>query len=396
MKADWPEIPLGNFLTERREVPDESAILSGTQPIISKIRFSDGGIEFRTSGESKTNLISIHPGDLVLSGINAAKGAIALYEPSASTMAAATIHYSAYNIDQAQVNPKFLWLLLRHTVFSERLSQHVPNGIKTELKAKKFLPIPVPIPPLSEQSRLVDRINEIAIRFTEAQHIFESAQEDIDNLLGAMISDSLSSLTLDKCLEDVLLEKPKNGWSPKCDGAENGFPVLSLSAVYRYSYNPSAFKITSRDVNVDANYWLSPGDLLISRSNSIDLVGNAAIYNGNPFPCIYPDLLMKLKVNPVLADTQFVHYWLQSRTVRRYIRKNAKGTSPSMKKISQGTVMNIPWPGGISVTDQQNFVQCFDKYAKAVSKLQRNKNTVEQELETLMPALLDQAFRGEL
>jgi type I restriction enzyme S subunit len=396
MKAEWRDIPLGNFLTERRESPDEAAVLSGDQPIVSKIRFSDGGIEFRASEESKTKLISIYPGDLVLSGINAVKGAIALYEPPGDTKAAATIHYSSYSINKDQVNPKFLWFLLRHTVFSERLSKYVPNGIKTELKAKKFLPVPVPIPTLAEQNRIVDRINEIATRIVEAKQISNFTQDDIACLLGAMISDALSCLKFDKCFRDVLLEKPKNGWSPKCDGAENGYPVLSLSAVYRYSYNPFAFKLTSANVNEDAHYWLAQGDLLISRSNSIDLVGNAAIYNGSPSPCIYPDLLMKLKVNPDAADTQFVHYWLQSRTVRQYIRKNAKGTSPSMKKISQGTVMGIPWPSEISVTDQRGYVQLFDKYSKSIAKLQRNKNLVEQELEALMPALLDQAFRGEL
>lgn len=33
MKESWPEKLLGSFLTERREIPDEAALLSGDQPI---------------------------------------------------------------------------------------------------------------------------------------------------------------------------------------------------------------------------------------------------------------------------------------------------------------------------------------------------------------------------
>jgi len=396
MKSPWPETQLGDILTERRASPNEEAVLSGRQPIIAKIRFADGGMEFRASGESKTNLISIHPGDLVLSGINAAKGAIALYEPVDRSKAAATIHYSSYSMDRERVEPRFLWLLLRHDVFRERLERFVPNGIKTELKASKFLSIPIPLPPLPEQRRIAAKINRIASRVEEAKRLSKAVRDNEEILLEAIISDLLSDFPLEGRLQDVLLSKPRNGWSPNCNGDENGTPVLTLSAVYRFAYNPLAYKITSEQTACNAHYWLSPGDLLISRSNSIDLVGNAAIYSGSPNPCIYPDLLMRLSINNRLADCHFVHYWLQSRTVRQYIKANAKGTSPSMKKISQSTVSAIPWPKGISVSNQKEYVGRINMHEKAIRKLNEHHDMIRDEVDALMPALLDQAFRGEI
>lgn len=396
MKTPWPEVPLGGILTERREAPDEEAVISGKQPIVAKIRFANGELELRTSAESKTNLISIHPGDLVLSGINAAKGAIALYEPADRRKAAATIHYSSYSMDRERVEPRFLWLLLRHGVFRERLERFVPNGIKTELKASKFLPIPIPLPPLPEQRRIVAKIEQIAARAGEAKRLSEAVCDRVEILLGAIISDLLSGFPLEGHLQDVLLSKPRNGWSPKCDGDENGTPVLTLSAVYRFAYDPLAYKITSEQTAPNAHYWLKPGDLLISRSNSIDLVGNAAIYSGTPTPCIYPDLLMRLSINNELADIHFVHYWLQSRAVRQYIKANAKGTSPSMKKISQSIVSAIPWPKGISVSNQKEYVRRISKHEKAIRRLNEHHDMIGVEVDALMPALLDQAFRGDL
>lgn len=74
MSKSWPKIPLGDVLTERREVPDPGALATSAVRIVSKIGFNDGQIQLRADGETKTGMILIRPGDLVVSGINAADG----------------------------------------------------------------------------------------------------------------------------------------------------------------------------------------------------------------------------------------------------------------------------------------------------------------------------------
>ncbi len=78
MSKTWPRVPLGEFLTERREVPSDESMAVGETPIVAKIGFEDGRIQLRSDGQTKTSMILIRPGDLVVSGINAAKGAIKL------------------------------------------------------------------------------------------------------------------------------------------------------------------------------------------------------------------------------------------------------------------------------------------------------------------------------
>lgn len=73
-----------------------------------------------------------------------------------------------------------------------------------------------------------------------------------------------------------------------------------------FEYRPSEFKRTSEPTDPDAHYWLQSGDLLMTRSNTERLVGHAAIYTGEPSPCIYPDLVMRLPVDRDVADTRFV------------------------------------------------------------------------------------------
>jgi len=245
MGNDWPVVPLGNFLTERQDTPDLDDLITGEVPIISKIGFNTGNIELRDDGKTRTKMILIRPGDLVLSGINAAKGAIAIYDQKNIKPVAATIHYSSYAVDKTQADIKFLWWLLRSSTFRDSLRHYVPGGIKTELKAKRFLPIPIPLPPLDEQRRIVARIEELAAKVEQAQSLRQKSVLETQAVLTTAINKVLGDTSIDGHLHDVLLQKPRNGWSPRCDNAEDGTPVLTLSAVTGFTYKENEFKRTS-------------------------------------------------------------------------------------------------------------------------------------------------------
>ena len=85
MSNSWPLVPLGEVITERQEVPPPDALAKGEVRILAKIGFDDGKIQLRTGTETRTGMILIHGGDLVVSGINAAKGAIAIYGDGRTT-----------------------------------------------------------------------------------------------------------------------------------------------------------------------------------------------------------------------------------------------------------------------------------------------------------------------
>lgn len=179
MRNGWTEVPLGEVISPRREVPTDEELLNNAVRVISKIKFATGRMEYRNSGETRTGMIRIRPGDLVVSGINAAKGAIAIYPEDAVEDAAATIHYGAYTVDPRKADKKFLWWLMRSAAFRDILDVHLPKGIKTELKAKRLLPIPVPLPPLSEQKRIAGHLDAIGHRLNRIQKTREEAQKEL-------------------------------------------------------------------------------------------------------------------------------------------------------------------------------------------------------------------------
>lgn len=254
----------------------------------------------------------------------------------------------------------------------------------------------MPLPSLPEQQRVMAGIEKLAARIEEAKELRKKTVKEAEAFSSVAIGEVLSDVSTTGHLSDVLADKPRNGWSARCDNAEDGMPILSLGAVTGYKYRETEFKRTSQPIAEGAHFWLKTGDILITRSNTPELVGHAAIYNGNPNPCIYPDLMMKLDVDEAQADKNFVHRWLCSVTVRNYIRSKAKGTSPTMKKISQGVVMNIPFPSQLALPDQHRIVSYLDSLQSKVDELKKLQSETQKELNALMPSILDKAFKGEL
>ena len=240
------------------------------------------------------------------------------------------------------------------------------------------------------------RIEELASKVRAARALRNHATDEAGGLVKASLHRLARNIDASGKLGEVLSAPPRNGWSAKCDNADGGTPILSLGAVTGFRYRATEHKRTLLYAPPDGHFWLQPGDMLITRSNTPELVGHAAIYDGSPAPCIYPDLMMRLQLQDSRVERCFVWYWLQSSMVREFINKKAKGTSPTMKKISQGTVMTIPFPISLPLAEQRRIVRELDELQTEVDKLKYLQTEIATELDALLPSILDRAFKGEL
>ncbi|MBI4245025.1 MAG: restriction endonuclease subunit S [Planctomycetes bacterium] len=396
MSKHWPRVPLGEVLTERQETPSDEDLLSGRVRIVAKIGFNDGKIQLRESVETKTKMILIRPGDFVVSGINAAKGAVAVYGEENPESIAATIHYGAYIPNKNRVNVSYLWWLLRSQTFRDLLSEYVPGGIKTELKAKRLLPIPIPLPSLLEQERIVSRIEEFKQRIEKALALQQAAFKEVEALIPATINSFLERLKSEEiAFKHFFCEPLLNGLSIPSGRNENGTPFLKVGSVNYGIFNPKEVKYVTIELPKSSHYWLIKGDFLISRGNSDKFVGNAAVYEGNPAPCAFPDLLIRARIDPKKGNPHFFVYAFRSANVRKYIESVISGTSSTMKKISQPKLEEMRVPN-IGVEEQNRIVDYLNVSQMKINELTKLQAETISELNALLPSILDKAFKGEL
>jgi type I restriction enzyme S subunit len=340
----------------------------------------------------------IKAGDAIYNKLFAWKGAFGVVPDELDGMFVSD-KFPTYEIDRSKIEARYLaWYFRRDDVWEQALRKSTGSAAisKLTLNPPQFLELDIPLPLIEEQKKIVAQLDTHDARIAEAKRLRAASAIQTDQIVEGAANALLSRYDVDSTLGSFLLRSPRNGWSPKCDNSDGGTAVLTLTAVTGWNYNAAAFKLTSLPTTGGAHYWLNKGDLLITRSNTPEFVGHAAIYDGSPYPCIYPDLIMKLTVDQAKVSTKFVWWWLRTKRVRDYIAAKAKGTSPTMKKISQPIVAGIPFPSGVSLQKQEQVVTELDVLQGRVTALKKLQTDTSLELEAMFPAILEMAFQGKL
>lgn len=440
--ASWKLTRIGDFLFERegKFKPNDDAIYGLKR--IEKIDFS--GKFYVANKPSNTNMINIHPGDLVISGINVSKGAMGIYD--GDEIVTATIHYSSYTFDTDKINVEYFRRFLKSAVFIRLLQEQVTGGIKTEIKPKHILPLEIYLPDLEKQEKIVSHFirvetegKELKIETQRQQTLLKKLrqqvlQEAVEGKLTAewragnpdieAASELLARITAEKeqliqakkiknqkallpiteeekpfnlpdgwiwCrLNSVIYENPKNGYSPKTVNFPTATKTLKLGATTSGQFIDSEIKYINEEIPKDSFLWLNNRDILVQRGNSMDFVGVSAIYNGESNKYVYPDLMMKLKPVESISEV-YLHHALMSPYCREYFRSNATGAQKSMPKINQGVVLNalIPFCGR---AEQKAIVTKVESLFAICNQLELQMTSNQIHAEQLMQAVLKEAF----
>ena len=439
--SEWKKVKIGDFLTERegRYKPDDSKISKYKR--LDKIDFS--GTIHISDKPTKTDMIIVHPGNLVISGINVAKGAVAVYQGDEPVCA--TIHYSSYTFDSSKVDLDYFKYFVKSPAFIAALQKQVKGGIKTEIKPKHLLPLEISIPDLLTQQEIVKKIS-LQLQKTEQLSVEIESQKNYikqlrQNILQEAIEGKLSAdwrkqnpvqkgnpdydaealferIQKERINEkkqkelspikdeekpfeipegwkwvrlgEIIKEPPRNGYSPKVVDFETPIKTLKLGAVTYGIFDPNEYKYINEEIPKDAYCWLKNGDFLIERSNSVEYVGICAIYTGKDNEFMYPDLLMRFKTQDILSK-QYIHTALISPFNRSYFMNSAKGAQKTMPKINQECVVNtmIPLP---PIAEQKEIVARVEKHLHMVSVLESQIAEREEMTKQLMQSILKDAF----
>ena len=142
-------------------------------------------------------------------------------------------------------------------------------------------------------------------------------------------------------------EKIEQGWSPQCDNQpaeDEAWGVMKVGCVNGDRFDPLENKALPLDLVLLAEYELQPKDILVSRANTKELLGSAAIVPEDVrAKLLLCDKLFRLRtVSDV--DGEFLTFYLRTPTARYQYEREATGASGSMQNIGQGTLKNLVVP----------------------------------------------------
>jgi type I restriction enzyme S subunit len=271
---------------------------------------------------------------------------------------------------------------------------------RQRVKPEALLTYELPVPPLPEQARIVTRIDRLAARIGEARQLYAERRLALPAILKSarreLIGDEPKPdwIPLRQAILDI-----ENGWSPQClsqPATKGKWGVLKVGAVSFGSFDPRQNKELPESLQPLPQYEIKSGDFLMSRANTVELVGACALVESTPPRLILCDKIFRFRFGQNNhVEPAFLNHVLKSPALRTQIEAGATGTSPTMRNISKGKIMNlrIPVP---AIQEQRRIISILNDLQTRYEELQRSHATTSLELTAMLPSILDRAFKGEL
>lgn len=331
--------------------------------------------------------------------------------------------------DRDQVDVEFLYHRMRQGVDDLRkLNQGTSiNGIVRN----DLVSYPFELPPLNQQRRIATILSTVDQAIEQTEALIAKQERLKTGLMQDLLTrgiDENGNLRPSYDEAPELYQESELGWIPKewrltavgsiLSGIDAGkspecpdkptpageWGVLKVSAVQPSGFRSSENKIIENPRFVNPSYEVKDGDLLISRSNTYDLVGVVCLVHNPQAKLLLSDKTLRLRCNPDRIITLFLFQILQQHFVRRQIEINATGTSGSMKNISQPGIrgLRILLP---PKQEQDRLSKCLysiedqmGSEQEHLAKLRRLKTALMQDLLTgkvSIAPLLTEEGRGE-
>jgi len=175
------------------------------------------------------------------------------------------------------------------------------------------------------------------------------------------------------------------------EGSERG--IVKISAVSWGQFNETESKTIPRGAEIDERARINPGDLLISRANTIELVG-ACVRVGTIRRTLYlSDKVLRLRAPALLLP--WLHRYLSSPNARRAISAASSGNQLSMRNISQVALKALAIPIAPKM-EQCRIREKLDAILPRIDSCRARLNRVPQILKQFRDAILEAAVSGRL
>ncbi|MGM9334166.1 restriction endonuclease subunit S [Streptomyces murinus] len=296
------------------------------------------------------------------------------------------------------VLPEYLMHYLLQRNVRTSAEQNMSGAVGQRRVPRPYLEaLEVPVPPLAEQHRIVAQIEQQISHIEAGEVALSEATRRVSELRSSIADTAISQHSGSpwERLQDLLREPLRNGVSAKATTDGTGIRTLTLTAVTRNDFSPQFTKVTSADPKRIKNLWLEDQDIFVQRSNSAELVGTSAIYRGERNWAIYPDLLIRVRVDQSRVLPEYTALALRTNRVLFYFRQNARGLSGSMPKIDQAMIENIDFPVP-ALRQQHEAIEWVKQQEAAIDPLAASVSKAQAESAELRAALLNAAFTGAL
>ena len=258
---------------------------------------------------------------------------------------------------------------------------------------------PIPLPPLSEQQRIVERIEELFAKLDEAK---ERLQEVADSFAvrkaailhkafsGELIGKQVTELVPLENLVDLIKIGPFGSSLHESDYIENGIPLVNPKHIVQQRIVPQS-KISISDEKAEelSSYKLKENDIVLGRRGEMGRCAPISNREEN-WICGTGSMIIRLKKE---YDAKLYSLILGSQATVTYLENSAVGST--LKNLNEKIVRKIPVPQ-FSNEEQHEIVRLIDDLLARERAAQQAVEQALASIDLMKKSILARAFRGEL
>lgn len=291
--------------------------------------------------------------------------------------------------DEKELDKKYLFYFLQQLHFDA--AHKAVKG--ATLSKTKIQNLEIPLPPIEEQKKIVEQIENQFAKIDEAARLRAANEERTAALLPAALHEIFSNAKKDfpaATIGDVavLVRGPFGGSLKKEIFVPSGFSVYEQRNVidndlehFRYFITPGKFESMSR-------FQVASGDVLMSCSGTI---GKLAVVPKYFAKGVINQALLKITPSHKI-DTKFMLYALRDYLAQN--RSHEKGMAiKNIAAVKELKKIIIPLP---PLTEQKKIVQKLDALSKKVRALRDLQAKQSADLKALKQSTLHEAFSGKM
>ena len=408
-------VKIGEFLFAREgKYKPNSEMIAGLKRI-DKIDFS-GNFHIVTK-PSKTDMILVRPGDLVISGINVAKGAMGIYHGDEDV--AATIHYSSYTFDTSKIDLEYFKRFLKSAEFIRLLKEQVKGGIKTEIKPKHLLPLEINLPNITEQKRILAHFQSIEYEDAELKSQINHQQSLLKKLRQQILQEAIEG----KLSADWRQQNPNTEPASellKRIQAEKAQLIKNKKLKPQKTLPPIKPEETPFALP-DAWEWCRLGDIVLMqygvrlKKSQTKIAGEYAVYGSNGVIGYHDKGLTDkqaivigrkgsagaIQVSHIGSWTTDVAFYIEEPTTTNFrhliflleslnLSDLGKGVKPGLNR-NDAYLLKLPLP---PLAEQKAIVAKVEKLLTLCDQLESKIKQSQHHANSLMQAVLQEAFAG--
>ena len=296
------------------------------------------------------------------------------------------------------VHSKYVFYFLQtHCFESQFLAKK--HGLIGGVPIKALSTSIIPIAPLAEQQRIVERIESL---FTKLDAAREKAREVVDGFelrkaailyrafTGKLTGiKSYATIPLSMIADEIRIG-PFGSALHKDDYVSGKIPVINPKHIIDQNIVPdSKTSISEAKAKELSAYILKQNDIILARRGTM---GRSApvTEKEDGWLCGTGSMIIRLKKG---YDAVFYSQVLSSGTSVRYLEENAVGST--MSNLNEKIIRNLPVPN-FSAYEQEKILAIISDLLNGEYQVMESAQQVIDNIDAMKKAILGRAFRGEL